>query len=81
MRDEEIAMELATAGLEYMSAHLLPRRKPWPRDRRTWSMQSGDQVVHYRTDYILGTDHCLYQNMLVWDVQHNMDYYLVLVCL
>ena len=44
-------------------------------------MQSGDQVVHYRTDYILGTDHCLYQNMLVCDVQHNMDYYLVLVCL
>ena len=37
-RGEDIAAALETEGLEDMSAHFLPRRRPWFRDRRTWSM-------------------------------------------
>ena len=44
-------------------------------------MQRRYQVVHYRTDYLLGVDRFLYQNVLVWYVRHNMDPYLVLGCL
>ena len=34
--------------------------------------------VRYRTDYVLGKDYCLLQNVLVWDARHNIDHYLVL---
>ena len=37
-RGEDIAADMATEGLEDMSAHLLLRRSSWCRDRRTWSM-------------------------------------------
>ena len=35
-RAEDIATELATAGLEDMERHFLPREKRWYRDQRTW---------------------------------------------
>ena len=31
-----------------------------------------------QTNYILGTDSCLFQNVEVRDARHNMDHYLVL---
>ena len=34
-----------------------------------------------RTNYILGTDHFLLQNLAVRDAWHNTDHYLVLGCL
>ena len=34
-----------------------------------------------QTDYILGTDSCLFQNVTVWDVRHNTDHYLFMGCL
>ena len=37
-REEDIAAKMATKGLEDMSAHFLPRRRPWCRYGRTWSM-------------------------------------------
>ena len=37
-RTEDIATELATAGLEDMARHFFPREKRWCRDRRTWGM-------------------------------------------
>ena len=37
-RAEDIATELATAGLEDMARHFLPQEKRWFRDRRTWVM-------------------------------------------
>ena len=37
-RAEDIATELATAGLEDMARHFLPREKRWCRDRRPWGM-------------------------------------------
>ena len=59
-RVEEIAAELAAADLEDMSAHFLPRYKPWSRDRHTWGMRHGDQVVYSQTNYLLGTDRRMY---------------------
>ena len=54
-RAEHIATELATAGLEYMARHFLPREKRWCWDRRTWGMLRKGRKVRSRTDYILGT--------------------------
>ena len=39
-RAEDIATELATAGLEDMARHFLPQEKWWCRDRRMWGMLS-----------------------------------------
>ena len=44
-RAENIVTELATAGLEDMARHFLPREKRWCRDRRTWGMRRKGQVV------------------------------------
>ena len=33
------------------------------------------------TDYILGTDRCLFGNVSVWDPRHNSDHYMDLGCL
>ena len=59
--EENIAATLATEGLEDMAAHFLPRRRRWCRDGRTWSMIREGREVRSRTDYILGTDHCLFR--------------------
>ena len=37
-RGTEIAAEITEAGLEDMTAHFLPRKRRWGRERRTWSM-------------------------------------------
>ena len=64
-----------------MSGHFLPRHKPWLKDDRTWSMLQGGQELRSQTNYILGTDSCLFQNAEFRDAQHNTDHYLVLGCL
>ena len=38
-RAENIATYFATAGLEDMAQHFMPRRRRWNRDRRTWDMR------------------------------------------
>ena len=75
-RDEEIVAALAMIGVEYMSDHFLPRRKPWLRDGRMWIMRCGGREVRSWTNYILGTYHHLLQKVLVQDARHNADYYL-----
>ena len=80
-RAEDIATELATAGLEDMARHFLPREKRWCRDRRTWDMLRKGQEVRSRTDYTLGTDRRLFRNVTVRDPRHNSDHYMVLGCL
>ena len=80
-RAEDIATEIATAGLEDMARHFLLREKRWCRDRRTWGMRRKGQVVRSRTDYILGTDGRLFRNVTVWDPRHNSDHYMVMGCL
>ena len=37
--------------------------------------------LHYRTNYILGIDHCLLQNVAVRDARPSTDHYLVLGCI
>ena len=66
-RAENIATDLATAGVEDMAQHFMPRGRRWCRDRRTWDMRRQGQVVRSRTDYILGTDRRLFQNVAVQD--------------
>ena len=73
-RAENIATDLATAGLEDMAQHFIPQRRRWNRDRRTWDMRRKGQVVRSRTDYILGTDRRLFKNVAVRDPQHNTDH-------
>ena len=44
-RGTEIALALTAAGVEDMTAHFLPRRRRWGRERRTWSMVREGKVV------------------------------------
>ena len=37
-RGSEITAEMTEAGVEDMTAHFLPRKRPRGRERRTWSM-------------------------------------------
>ena len=63
--DEEIAADLATAGLENIPTHFLSRRHPWCHNGMIWSMTQLGREVWYRTEYILGIDLCIFMNMSV----------------
>ena len=80
-RGSEIAAAMAEAGVEYMTAHFLPRKRRWGRERRTWSMLREGKVVRSRTGYILGTDRSLFRNVSVRDPRHNTDHFMVVGCL
>ena len=54
---------------------------PWLKDGCTWDMHRGGRGIHSRTNYILGTDSLLLQNVAIQDVRHNTDHYLVFWCL
>ena len=64
-----------------MMEHLLPYNIPWTRDRYMRSMIRCCQEVRSWTDYILGTDFRLLQNMVLRDPRQNTYHYLVLGCL
>ena len=55
-RGTEIAAAITEAGLEDMTAHFLPRKRRWGRERRTWSMVREGKAIRSRTDYLMGTD-------------------------
>ena len=76
-RGTEIAAALPEAGVEDMTAHFLPRKRLWKRERRTWSMVREGRVIRSRTDYLLGTERSLFRNMAVRDPRKNSDYYMV----
>ena len=44
-------------------------------------MLRNGREVRSLTDYILGTDRCLFRNIAVRDPRHNSDHYMVLGCL
>ena len=44
-RGTEIAAAITEAGLKDMTAHFLPRKRKWGRERRTWSMVRGLLVM------------------------------------
>ena len=80
-RAEDITTTLATEGLEDMARHFLPQDSRWCQDQRKWGMFLKGREVRSRTDYILGTDRCLFRNVAVRDPRHNSDHYMVLGCL
>ena len=47
----------------------------------TWIMLHRGQKMRYQTDYILGTDRCLFQNFALREPRHISDHYLVIGCL
>ena len=80
-RAEDIAKTLAKEGLKDTEKHFLPRNSRWCRDQRTWGMLLKGREVRSRTEYILGTDHCLFRNVAVREPWHNSDHYMVMGCL
>ena len=68
---------LMEAGVEYMTAHFLRRKRLWGRERQTCSMVREGRVIRSRTDYLLGTDRSLFRNVAVRDPRHNSDHYMV----
>ena len=66
--EKGIAEALEWEGLKYMSDYFLPHHKPWLKDGCTWAMPQGCWEVRSWTDYILGTESCLFQNVVVWYV-------------
>ena len=79
-QDEDISESIAASGLEDMSRHFLPP-KMWLKDGKAWCMHWGGRELRSRTNYILGTDCRLLQNVAVGDARHNTYHYLVLVFL
>ena len=69
---------MTEAGVEDMTAHFLPRKRRWGRERRTWSMVREGKVVRSRTDYLLGTNISLFRNVSVRDPRHNTDHFMVM---
>ena len=70
-RGTEIAAAITEAGLEDMTAHFLPRKRRWGRERITWAMVRGGKAIRSRTDYILGTDRSLFRNVAVRYPRYN----------
>ena len=76
-RGTDIAAALTEAGVEDMTAHFLPRKRLWGRERWTWSMVREGRVIRSRTDYLLRTERNLFRNVAVRDPRHNSDHYMV----
>ena len=72
-----IAAAITEAGLEDMTAHFLPMKRKWGRERRMWSMVRGGEAIRSQTDYMLGTDRSLFRNVAVRDPRYNSDHYMV----
>ena len=53
-RGTEIAAAMIASGVEDTTAHFLPRRRRWVRERTMWSMVREGKVVRSRMDYLLG---------------------------
>ena len=80
-QDEEIVAEVETSGLEDLEGHFLPQQRAWCKDWRTWEAVRQGRVVRLRKDYILGSDHRIFQNVAVWDPRNKSEYLTVLGCL
>ena len=62
-RYEGIEVALAEEGLEYISGPFIPGYNPCLKYGCTWDMHQDVRDVCSRTNYILGTDSCLLQNL------------------
>ena len=72
---------MATEVPEDMMEHFLLFKLLWKRYGRTCIILHCGQEVRSRTDYILGTDCCLFQNVSTQDPRHNTNHYMFLGCL
>ena len=81
MRYEEIVVAIVTSGLEDLAGNFLPQCRSWRKYRRTWAMVRRERVVRSWTDYILGSDHRIFQNVATRDLRHKSDYIVVIGCL
>ena len=79
-RDEEITA-VAMAGLEDIVGHYFLRRRAWCRDQRKWEAVRQGRVVRSQTDYILGSNCRIFQNVAVWYPRHNSDHLMAVGCL
>ena len=52
-------------------------RPTWFHYCRTWLMRQQERVVRSRRDYILRSDHQIFQNVAVRDPRHNSDHFMV----
>ena len=75
---EEIAVVIATAGLEDMSMHFLLHLKSWAWYRRTWCMHLYRREVRSQMNYLLGTDCHMFHNVSIRNSWHNYQHYMVL---
>ena len=80
-RDKEIAVAVATAGLEDIVGHFLLQRRAWCKDRRMWETVRKGRVLQSWTDYTLGYDCRIFQNVAVQDPRQNSDHLMILGCL
>ena len=60
-----------------MSGHFLPQHKLCLKDCHTRPLHWGGREVRSQTDYILGIDTCLLQNVAVRDARQNKDHCLI----
>ena len=49
---EDIVVDIVAAGMEDISAHFLPRLKPWSQYGSTWCMRRLGREVRSWTDYV-----------------------------
>ena len=77
---EEILASISTTVLEGMSADFLPFRKSWARDGSTWLMHLQGREGRPQTDYLLGMEFPLFQDVSVWYPRNNSNHYMVLGC-
>ena len=75
---EEILASISTTVLEDMSTHFLPFCKDWSWDGRIWCMHLQAREGSPQTDYLLGMDCPMFQNVSIWDPLHNSEHYTVL---
>ena len=76
--DKGIVEAVATAGLEDLVGHFLPRQRVWCKDRKTWGVVRQWSLVRSLMDYILVSDQQIFQNVAVRDPRHNSDHIMVL---
>ena len=53
----------------------------WFKDQRTWRMVRQGRVGRSKTDYILGSDHQIFENVAIRDLRHNSNHLMVMGCL
>ena len=62
-KDKEITVVVATEGLEDLLVHFFPRQRSCNRDHKTWAKVRQGREVRSWTDYIMGSDRRIFQNV------------------